>query len=262
MRAGAHGRAGLRQHDVDADRPQQRALARHVRAGHHQEGAGGPTVHVVGDAPIFRDERVPQLPGHELRGLDDHRERPGGIVVDSDASAASASKRPPRRTSGGDGRGPRICHRSSSTSTWKSHSVQSHDRGCSIGTRWKSANCPIGRVLRSPLARRGTRTRGGPACSATRSGARSGVSATRRTGSACRSSATAREKTRLNVVAVALSEGGQQDRTTPAAGKATTPGRWRRRGMRRAGRLGSPGARRIGPRRPRRLMNHGPFRPL
>ena len=31
-RRAAHRRAGQRQHDVDADRPQQRALARHVRA--------------------------------------------------------------------------------------------------------------------------------------------------------------------------------------------------------------------------------------
>ena len=50
--AGADRTAGVRQDEVDADRLEQRALARHVRAGDEQSRARRPDLDVVGHADV------------------------------------------------------------------------------------------------------------------------------------------------------------------------------------------------------------------
>ena len=57
----AHRPAGLREHGVQADRAQQRALARHVRSGDQQERARRADDDVVADAAIVGNQRVTQI---------------------------------------------------------------------------------------------------------------------------------------------------------------------------------------------------------
>ena len=59
----AHRAAHLRQHRVDADGAQQRALARHVRAGDQQKCARRPHLDVVAHGLGRREQRMGQVPG-------------------------------------------------------------------------------------------------------------------------------------------------------------------------------------------------------
>ena len=72
----AHAAARLREHRVEADRAQQRALPGHVRAGDEQQRPGRSDLDVVGDPSLRRDQRVAQgLRGDDRRRVDRRRAR-------------------------------------------------------------------------------------------------------------------------------------------------------------------------------------------
>jgi hypothetical protein len=78
---GARRSAGLREHRVDAQGAQQRALARHVRPGHQQEGACRADRDVVADAARRRQQRVSEAARrHHRLALHDLRHAPAGIL--------------------------------------------------------------------------------------------------------------------------------------------------------------------------------------
>ena len=81
QRLGAHRRTRLRQHGVDAERPQQGAFAGHVRAADHQHAQLSADPDVVAHHAIFGDQRVPDLAGFEQgAGFGELRERIGGVL--------------------------------------------------------------------------------------------------------------------------------------------------------------------------------------
>ena len=61
----ADGPTCLSEHDVGANRPQQGALARHVRARDEQESICRTDLYAVGHAPVIGQERVAQLNGSQ-----------------------------------------------------------------------------------------------------------------------------------------------------------------------------------------------------
>jgi hypothetical protein len=75
-------RARLRQDDVHTDGPQQRALARHVRAAHDQDSRpAAAEPHVVADGRRFVQERVSQRGRVEQRPFLEHGERIRRVLV-------------------------------------------------------------------------------------------------------------------------------------------------------------------------------------
>ena len=79
---GADGSSGVGEDDADAQRSQQRALARHVGAGDEQEAARRPELDVVGDPHGVGEQRMRERVGLEaVMPWGDLGKRPGRMVV-------------------------------------------------------------------------------------------------------------------------------------------------------------------------------------
>ena len=85
--------AGLGQDHVQADRAQQRAFARHVRAGDQDERAGRTDFDVVARTRIVGDERMAELAGNDRRSRAVRR-RPACSSADCRGRVSPATKWP------------------------------------------------------------------------------------------------------------------------------------------------------------------------
>ena len=95
-RGGADGCAGLREHGVQPDRAQQRALPRHVRAGDQQQRSARTDGHVVRDPPVGGNQRMPERRWRGVRRRRPRRPAAPTTVrrIAARASTASASISP------------------------------------------------------------------------------------------------------------------------------------------------------------------------
>ena len=98
-RARAHRRAGQREHRVDADGAQQRALARHVRAAHDEHRGRAAELTSFATRRALREQRVRERLAFEAarpcRPRTRGRDRPGARRRSRRASRAPRTRRPP-----------------------------------------------------------------------------------------------------------------------------------------------------------------------
>ena len=129
--AGPHRRPGQRQHDVDADRPQQRALARHVRAADDQRArmTARRAARRFARRPARRsaDARARSRRTADRRRRSPETDRPGVRRRRWPAPRALRSRRPPAATPRPPGRRPHAIDRSPTAICWRTQ------QQCAIG---------------------------------------------------------------------------------------------------------------------------------